>query len=192
MREKKAKPYHHGDLREEGLRLALAALEKEAPEKLTLRELARQAGVSSMALYRHFADREALLSALAGVGVDDLGERMRVVNQTRNAKEGLTAIGVVYVRFAVERPGLFQLMYGGKPPKTPSKPGEAPHAAYAALTRRISELAKPAQRDTAFLACWSLVHGLATLLVTDRIRKPITDPAAVAEQIIRFFAGAFD
>jgi hypothetical protein len=83
-------------------------------------------------------------------------------------------------------------MYGGEPPKAPSKPGEAPHAAYAALTRRISELAKPAQRDTAFLACWSLVHGLATLLVTDRIRKPISDPAAVAEQIIRFFTGVFD
>lgn len=192
MREKNTKPYHHGDLRQEVLRLALAALEKGAPEKLTLRGLARQAGVSSMALYRHFADREALLSALAVVGFDDLGERMRLVNQTRNAKEGLTAIGVVYVRFAVERPGLFQLMYGGKPPKTPSKPGEAPHAAYAALAGRISELAKPAQRDTAFLASWSLVHGLATLLVTDRIRKPITDPAAVAEQIIRFFVGAFD
>src|SRR5271156_2074160 len=122
MRKREPKPYHHGDLRERVVELALATLEKGPPEQLTLRELARQAGVSSMALYRHFADREALLSALAVVGFDDLGERMRVVDQTDDAREGLIAIGVVYVRFAVERPGLFQLMYGGKPPKTPSKP----------------------------------------------------------------------
>jgi AcrR family transcriptional regulator len=192
LHPKKRKSYHHGDLRQTVLRLALAALETAPPEELTLRELSREAGVSSMAVYRHFADRDALLAALAAVGFEELGERMRAVDEAKEAKAGLIAIGVVYVGFAVERPGLFQLMYGGKPPKTAARPGEPPHAAYAALSRRISELAEPEQREAAFLASWSLVHGLATLLVTRRIREPVADPSAVAEQICRFFVGAFD
>jgi AcrR family transcriptional regulator len=192
MRRKRQQPYHHGDLRETVLRLALAALETGPPEELSLRALSRQAGVSSMALYRHFADREALLSALAQVGFDELGKRMIAVDVAKDARSGLVAIGVVYVAFAVERPGLFRLMYGGEPPNTPTKAGEAPHAAYALLSQRIAELTPPRQRKTAFLASWALVHGLATLLVTNRIREPITNPIAVTEQVCRFFGGAFD
>jgi AcrR family transcriptional regulator len=192
MRRKKQKPYHHGDLRDTVLRLALTALETRPPEDLTLRALSRQAGVSSMALYRHFADREALLGALAQVGFDELGRRTLAVDEAKDARSGLVAIGVVYVTFAVERPGLFRLMYGGEPPRTPARAGEAPHAAYAALSRRIAELTPPRQRKTAFLASWALVHGLATLLVTNRIREPITNPGAVAEQVCRLFVGAFD
>jgi AcrR family transcriptional regulator len=157
-----------------------------------LRDLARRAGVTPMALYRHFADRDALLNALAAVGFDDLGERMLAAEQSRDPKEALIAIGVIYIQFAVERPGLFRLMYGGRPPETDAKPGEPPHAAYAALTRRITELAKPKEREAAFMASWALVHGLATLLVTDRVRTPVADPSALAERVCRFFVGAFE
>ncbi len=191
MPRRRAKPYHHGDLREEVLRLALAALETSAPEELTLRGLAREAGVSPMALYRHFADREALLVALASAGFEDLGGRMHAVDRVKDSKAALIALGVVYVGFAVERPGLFRLMYGGQPPNIPTTPGEAPHPAYAALSRRITELANADEREIAFLASWSLVHGLATLLVTERIRAPIADPTAIAKQVCRFFARAF-
>jgi AcrR family transcriptional regulator len=189
---RKKRTYHHGDLREAILSLALKAIASAPPEQLSLRELSRQAGVTSMALYRHFADKEALLSALAAAGFDDLGERMRAVEEKTDAKAALIAIGVVYVGFAVERPGLFRLMYGGTPPDTPPSSDEAPHAAYAALSRRISALTLPSQHKVAFLASWSLVHGLASLLVTNRIREPIADPIAVAKQICRFFIGAFD
>jgi hypothetical protein len=109
----------------------------------------------------------------------------------KDPKASLIALGVVYVGFAVERPGLFRLMYGGQPPNIPTTPGEPPHPAYAALSRRITELAAADQRETAFLASWSLVHGLATLLVAERIRAPIADPTAVAKQVCRFFVGAF-
>jgi AcrR family transcriptional regulator len=190
--KRKTKPYHHGDLREEVLRLALASLETSPADALTLRGLARRAGVSSMALYRHFADRDALLVALAAAGFDDLGKRMNAVDRVNDPRAALVALGTAYVQFAVERPGLFRLMYGGKPPNIRTMPGEAPHPAYAALSRRIAELAnKVGERDTAFLASWSLVHGLATLFVTERIREPIADPVAVAEQVCRFFVGAF-
>jgi AcrR family transcriptional regulator len=192
MAKRKAKPYHHGDLREKVLELALVALEKRPPEELSLRDLARQAGVTTMALYRHFAGRDALLSALAVIGFDDLGRRVQAIDQMEDARAALSALGVAYVRFAIERPGLFRLMYGGKVPETPVKPGQPPHATYAALSRRITELAKPAEVGVAFLASWSLVHGLATLLVTDRIRQPVQDPVALAERVCTFFVGAFD
>jgi AcrR family transcriptional regulator len=189
--KRKPKPYHHGDLREKVLRLALDSLETSPAEDLSLRGLARQAGVSPMALYRHFADREALLAALASAGFADLGERSLAVDQVKDPKSALIALGVVYVGFAVERPGLFRLMYGGKPPSILTSPGGAPHPAYATLARRVAELAKEEERNTAFLACWSLVHGLATLLVTERIQEPIADPKAVATRVCRFFVAAF-
>lgn len=187
-----SRTYHHGRLRETVLALALAALETAPPEELSLRALARQAGVSSMALYRHFADREALLAALAVMGFDDLGQRMNAVDRGPDAKAALAAIGVVYVRFAIERPGLFRLMYGGKPPNTATSADDIPNAAYSALARRIAELAGPDEQDVAFLASWSIVHGLATLLTTGRIRKPIADPIALADTVCQFFVGIFD
>jgi AcrR family transcriptional regulator len=148
--------------------------------------------VTPGAIYRHFADREALLTAVAAEGFADLGRRMLEVDQGLDAKAGLIAIGIVYVGFAVERPGLFRLMYGGKPPATEAPPGEAPHPAYTALARRIGQLAKPSEQPAAFLASWSLVHGLATLLVTDRIRQRPADPIAAAESVCRILARAFD
>jgi AcrR family transcriptional regulator len=187
---KKKKPYHHGDLRTVVLQLAIEALEKEPPEDLTLRDLSKRAGVSPMALYRHFADKEALLSAVASLGFEDLGRRMQAVDEGKDARSGLVAIGVTYVRFAVEQPGMFKLMYGGKPPD--STPGPPSHPAYAALTRRVSELVQPRQQAVAILTSWSLVHGLATLLVTNRIREPVPNPAAIAEQVCQFLIGAFD
>jgi AcrR family transcriptional regulator len=189
---RKKRAYHHGDLRETILQFALKAIESAPPEELSLRELSRQAGVTSMALYRHFADKQALLNALADVGFAELGERMLAVEDANDAKASLVAAGVAYVAFAVERPGLFRVMYGGAPPDTPPLSDEAPHAAYAVLSRRISALAPPSQHKVAFLSCWSLVHGLATLLVTSRFREPIADPIAVAKQVCRFFIGAFD
>jgi AcrR family transcriptional regulator len=189
---RKKKPYHHSELRETLLQLALTMLDVAPPEHLTVRELSRQAGVSAMAIYRHFADREALLGAVAALGFEELGRRMSVAGSTKDAKEGLVAIGVAYVAFAVEHPGLFQVMYGGRPPKATTPAGEAPHAAYAALARWIDQLTGPKERDVAFLASWSLVHGLATLLVDQRIREPTTSPEVMAEQICRFFVMAFN
>jgi AcrR family transcriptional regulator len=192
MSKKKSKAYHHGDLHETVVRLALEMLETSTPDEVTLRELSRRAGVSSMAIYRHFVDRDALISELAVIGFKDLGERMRVVDETGDAKAALNAIGVVYVGFAVERPGLFRLMYGGKVPETPIQPGQAPHAAFENLARRIAELVKPRDRDAAFLASWALVHGLATLLISDRIREPVKDPEATAKKVVGFFMNAFE
>src|SRR5919206_3833931 len=97
--------YHHGNLRPALLRTAAKTLEKEGIGALSLRETARRAGVSHNAPYRHFPDREALLAALAAQGFAMLGEQLR-------GKPG-REMGEAYVRFALEQPQRFRLMFGG-------------------------------------------------------------------------------
>lgn len=145
--------YHHGKLRPALLRAAGKMLEKEGPAGISLRDAARRAGVSHNAPYRHFADREALLAELAAEGFEMLREAMR----GRAGRE----MGEAYVRFALEHPQRFRLMFGG----SLSLAGYpqlrvAAGATYRALTEAFKDLPKP---ETAAAAAWSLVHGLAHL-----------------------------
>ncbi|TAK45718.1 MAG: TetR/AcrR family transcriptional regulator [Betaproteobacteria bacterium] len=159
-------PYHHGDLRPALLRAAGQLLEKQGLAALSLRETARRAGVSHNAPYRHFPDRGSLLAALATAGFAALGTAM----QEAAAHGGLRAMGEAYVRFALERPQRFRLMFGGALPI-------AKHAALRESATRVFEglaqalapqLAGPAGRD-ASIAAWALVHGLSQLLLDERI-----------------------
>ena len=104
------KSYHHGDLEAALIRSAGKILEKEGLDALSLREVARQAGVSHNAPYRHFAEREALLAALAAKGFEMLAQ----AQQAAAAKGGLRAMGEAYVLFALEHPQRFRLMFGGQ------------------------------------------------------------------------------
>src|SRR4051812_36803257 len=97
--------YHHGNLRPALLRAASKTLEKEGAGALSLRDLARRAGVSHNAPYRHFRDRDSLLAAIATEGFRQLGDALR----GRAGKE----MGAAYVRFALEHPQQFRLMFGG-------------------------------------------------------------------------------
>lgn len=147
--------YHHGDLPATLLKAAGRALEKQGIGALSLRETARRAGVSHNAPYRHFPDREALLAALAAEGFAMLGERLR-------GKPG-REMGEAYVRFALEQPQRFRLMFGGVLPlaKYPEL-GTAAKAAHGALTSAFKDLPRP---ELAAAAAWSLVHGLSHLLL---------------------------
>lgn len=106
-----ARAYHHGDLRaaliEEGLRL----LEAVEPAGLSLREIARNVGVSATAVYRHFPDKDALLAALAEHGLELLAQRQRAVLARSRGNSGFAALGRAYVRFALAHPGLYRLMF---------------------------------------------------------------------------------
>ena len=147
--------YHHGDLPAALLRAAGRTLEKRGIAALSLRETARRAGVSHNAPYRHFPDREALLAALAAEGFAMLGERLR-------GKPG-REMGEAYVRFALEQPQRFRLMFGGVLPlgRYPELSGAA-KAAYQALVNAFKDLPRP---ELAAAAAWSLVHGLSHLLL---------------------------
>jgi len=147
--------YHHGDLPAALLRAAGRTLENRGISALSLREAARRAGVSHNAPYRHFPDREALLAALAAEGFAMLGEQLR-------GKPG-REMGAAYVRFALEQPQRFRLMFGGQLPlaKYPQL-STAAKAAYESLVGAFKDLPRS---ELAAAAAWSLVHGLSNLLL---------------------------
>ena len=147
--------YHHGNLRSALLRAAGKILEKEGVGALSLREAARRAGVSHNAPYRHFEDRDALLAALAAEGFQMLAEAM----SGHAGKE----MGEAYVRFALGHPQRFRLMFGGAVPmaKYPEF-HEAASATHRALLEAFKDLPRP---EIAAAAAWSLVHGLAHLML---------------------------
>jgi len=185
--------YHHGNLPATLLRAAGKLLEKEGVEALTLRALTRQAGVSHAAPYRHFPDRESLLAALAAEGFAMLGAAQRVAASAG----GLRGMGEAYVRFALDHPQRFRLMFGGLVPI-------AKHAALREIASKVFEglsgaLAArvPGARGAAdaSIAAWALVHGLAQLLMEDRVARSARGERSEAQFIrdvistTRFAAG---
>jgi AcrR family transcriptional regulator len=159
--------YHHGDLPAVLLLQAGKVLEKEGVEALSLRALTRRTGVSHAAPYRHFRDRESLLAALAAEGFAMLGRSLREAA----AAGGLRAMGEAYVRFALEHPQRFRLMFGGQLKiARHTALREVATNAFDALAGALAANvgAAPGAQD-ASIAAWALVHGLSQLLLGDRI-----------------------
>jgi AcrR family transcriptional regulator len=184
--KRRKQAYHHGDLPAALLRAAGQLLEKEGVERLTLRSLARRTGVSHAAPYRHFRDREALLAALAAEGYAMLGRAQREAA----AAGGLRGMGEAYVRFALAHPQRFRLMFGGqlqiaRHPALRDVAAKTFEGLSGALAARVGE--SPGARD-ASIAAWALVHGLAQLLLGDRIAVAARRGRA-EEQFIRDVLG---
>lgn len=177
-----AKPpgrFHHRDLRRALLLGAAQLLEREGPLGVGLRATARLAGVSQTAPYRHFADKRALLSALAAQGFAELGERMAsAARRQRDPAAALAAIGEAYIQHAAERPHLFRLMFGPQVADKARCPDvrEAGGRAFQVLVDAIvlAQRAGAVRRgDPADLALfhWATVHGAASLLVDGRLEE---------------------
>src|ERR1044071_9801724 len=106
------RPYHHGDLRRALVEAARRLLESEGPTALSLRAVAREAGVSPAAPYHHFKDKCELIDAVAHEGWEELGQAIAKARATApSAREALTNIGVAYVCFARDNPALYRVMY---------------------------------------------------------------------------------
>ena len=163
------RPYHHGDLRVALLRAAAELLAEQGEAAISLREVARRAQVSHNAPYRHFADREALLAALAEQGFNELLEHMRVVAQGEQGQAVLAALGRCYVDFALQRRGLFRLMFTGTLERN-RYPAllEAAQALHRQLEQAVAALVADAEGIVS-LSAWSLVHGLAQLLLEGQV-----------------------
>lgn len=171
------KPYHHGDLRAALLDAADALLDEGGDGAVSLREAARRAGVSPTAAYRHFADKEALLAALALRAFEAFGAAMGAAVAAGDVSP-YVARGRAYLRFALARPGRFRLMFG------PLLARSAAHPALLAASRQAFEAlqASAGGRDEA-LRSWGMVHGLAHLLLDQAI--PETGEAeALIERLI--------
>lgn len=186
--------YHHGDLQAALIRSAGNILEKEGVESLSLRAVARKAGVSHNAPYRHFPEREGLLAALAAEGFEWLGAAQREAAE----KGGLRAMGEAYVLFALEHPQRFRLMFGGQICiARHAELREVATKTFAGLSGALAARVPEAQgaRD-ASIAAWALVHGLALLLMGERIAPAAMNgrerKAFVRDVLasVRFAAGA--
>jgi AcrR family transcriptional regulator len=178
------RPYHHPDLRQALIRSALEILAESGVTGLSLRAAARRARASAMAPYRHFADKEALLAAVAEYGFRELAARLTAAAATAaDPRAKLAALGVAYVLFACDEPSLFKLMFGPMIEKKSGHPAldEGGNACFDAL-RRAVEAAKFFEDDAnardVSLACWSLVHGVSALIVDGRLAERETGSAA--------------
>lgn len=181
---KKQDTYHHGHLREALLETARALVQESGVEALTLREVARRAGVSTAAPYHHFSDKAALVDALAHQSLLDLDRRsIESLDSLSDPREKLSAIGVAYIMFAVERPAEFRLMFRPEmgTPLTMAEPSDAP--VYRVLLQVVQELRQAGlghgSVETGAITAWSLVHGLAALLVDGPLAVFRDDPVAV-------------
>ena len=179
--------YHHGELREALVAAGLSILEEGGdPSALGLREAARRAGVSAMAPYRHFPDKEALLAAVATVGFERLSAALESADRRGEGeeakREALYAQGEAYVAFACAQPGLFRLMFAARASGSrPQDLCDASAAAYAVLSDRVATLVPPATAAEEALRSWALVHGIASLVVDGMVGDAVqADPRAAA------------
>ena len=171
--------YHHGDLR---TALLLAALEMlEAGEPFSLRALARRAGVSTAAPYRHFADRETLESALAVHGLRALMNELAAGRELPNSASEVAELAVGYVRFALGRPALFRLMFGQECDDRDDERVRAAAALHDYLTSVMERVFPHADSDALAAAGWALAHGLAFLHLDGKL--PNTDPAEIDQRV---------
>jgi len=171
------KSYHHGELSTALVSAALALLAEDGADAVSLRAVARRAGVSAMAPYRHYPDKEALLAAVAARGFDGLREALRAADDAAPPRQALTAQAVAYVRYALDNPALFRLMFGLKRLGTHPELAAAGEAAYAVLAARVAAEPGGADREARTLGCWSLVHGLASLFLDGLIAGKASDSA---------------
>ena len=180
--------YHHGNLRRALLDEALATIRAEGVDALTLREIGARLGVSRTALYRHFADKRALLAAVATEGFRTL--RRQLVSAWEEGGRGtraFDAMGVAYVRFAVANPSHYRVMFGGVlDPKAcdPELAAEA-EGAFRALVDAVAALQRAAivrGDETVMLAryVWAVVHGVAMLGIDGQL------PDAGVEELMRY------
>jgi len=197
--------YHHGDLRRALLTAVEEAITENGVATLSMRDLARRAGVSHTAPTHHFRDKAGLLTAFAIEGFEQLA---KALGTSRLASNSIVEMGVTYIRFAVTRRAMFEVMfrtdlYHADDPDLLAARAKAADALYAAVTdlpdatpapagvvTRPARPAKPGAAETASpevrtagLAAWSMAHGFATLWLTGAFPDRDADPAEAARQL---------
>ena len=168
------KTYHHGDLRAALVAEGLNLLRESDVEHLSLREVARRVGVSATAVYRHFPDKQALLSALAYAGGAELERRQRAAQAAAGAGyPGFDATGREYVHFAVENPALFRLMMVSARSASRLDASERHEQSLELLRQNIDVILGPdvSAEDKRLRAvqAWAIVHGLAMLILDGQV-----------------------
>jgi AcrR family transcriptional regulator len=191
-RRKPARAYHHGDLKAALVEAATELLRAEGLEGLTLRAVARKAGVSQAAPYRHFADRRAMMAAVAERGFQRLQQAMLQAMQSGQGRQGLKGVATSYVAFALENPTEYRLMFGSELAVTDDLPSlrETSRAVLGFVAEGISQLQAAGMvgaGDPQLMAAatWSMLHGLAILVLDGQTAGVAPDVDALVEESTR-------
>lgn len=194
--------YRHGDLYRALLQAALELARKGGREAVVLREVTRQAGVSPNAAYRHFEDLKSLLRAVAWASQAELANTMEEEmarippsgNAVQDARHQLRAVGVGYLRFAREEPGLFRMAFSEHTDMSntsnPASTGKSGLTPYQLLSRALDQLVEVGaitqeRRNAAELFAWSAVHGFAMLMIDGPLRSmPKVEANVIGQRLI--------
>ena len=179
MQDTPSRPYHHGDLRRAIIETALDMLAEEKGWQFTLREVARRAGVSHAAPYKHFPDKAALLAELAMIGFDRLRHALSAAKPEapETLRDEITPIARAYLAYGTENPALYRLMFSAEEGKAVGMHLNERALAVFDILREILRLGqaagsirkRPIEGQAA--AGWGLIHGL-TMLAIDGLLVP--------------------
>ena len=191
------RPYHHGDLRRALIETAMGMLHEDKGWQFTLREVARRAGVSHAAPYKHFPDKAALLAEMALLGFDRLRQAAMTAKSRRpkSLRDEFFAIGRAYVQFGVSNPALYRLMFSA----------DADEAADVHLNERalaafgvLIELLKRGQTEGILrkrdvrgqaAACWAQMHGITMLTIDGLLLPEKVGPKPLDAALMTLFEG---
>jgi AcrR family transcriptional regulator len=191
------RPYHHGDLRRALIETAMGMLHEDKGWQFTLREVARRAGVSHAAPYKHFPDKAALLAEMALLGFDRLRQATMTAKSRRpkSLRDEFFAIGRAYVQFGVSNPSLYRLMFSA----------DADGAADVHLNERalaafgvLIELLKRGQTEGILrkrdvrgqaAACWAQMHGITMLTIDGLLLPEKVGPKPLDAALMTLFEG---
>jgi len=197
-------PYHHGNLRQSLIQAGLELVRRGQESSFSLREVARLAGVSHNAPYYHFADKRDLLIAVAVLGFQTLAERYaEAAASSENARDALIACGRAYIRFGLENPGHYQLMFSAAlhgpdgRPEALAEAGNATRSKLQEILRRGAQsgvfsdsLLVETELQTAAFTAWSTVHGF-TMLVIEGLPTPGLPPLELADKVLETTSRSF-
>jgi AcrR family transcriptional regulator len=189
-------PYHHGDLREALLLAAEAALNEMPVEEVSLREIARRAGVSHAAPKHHFASLGQLFAEVAARGFERFYDTLedaanRDADQSPRAR--VVAMGRAYLRFAADHPAIYSLMFGKRDNVILTTPRLtlAMLTAWGQLEGQVADMIGGTRAHYGAVTVWSAVHGLAMLRL-ERKLPPHVEPDVALEAMLRTIAAGLD
>jgi AcrR family transcriptional regulator len=191
MHRKKPERYHHGDLRHTLVVGAMRLLQSKSAAELSLRAVARLAGVSPNAPYRHFASKDALLAAVAEEGFRQLAAATAAASGP--PRKRLSQMGVAYVRFATDNPRLYGLMFGPVLKEWDRFEGlvAAADASFAVVVEAVGKVIgggpKAAAREA--ILAWSAVHGYAMLAIDGHLDACAAHELPPPEELVRIITG---
>lgn len=188
MTDKQHKKYHHGSLKEELLDVALEMIEKEGFKTLSLRNIAKKAGVSHAAPYHHFSGKNDLLAAVAHKGFGILSKDVaNIIDTEEDGPMRIKKMAFSYIIFGYNHPQLYRLMfsYGTKLLLKTDELKQSSLSAFNLLIESLYFSDNQIDVENVAMACWAMVHGLVMLLIDDQIEiKPSEDINIKIEQAL--------